>query len=58
MLCDDLEGWGGGREAQQGGDMCIITADLHCCTAETNATLSSNFPPIKQKVMFLNSRLP
>ena len=26
MLCDDLEGWdavGGGREVQEGGDMCI-----------------------------------
>lgn len=57
MLCDDLEGWDGG-EAHQGGDMCIVAADLHCCMTEANATLSSNFPPIKQKVMFLNSRLP
>ena len=26
MLCDSLEGWdgeGGGREAQEGGDICI-----------------------------------
>ena len=40
--------------------MCIIMADLHCCVAETNTTLASNFPPIKQinKAMFLNSRLP
>ena len=28
-----------GREAQEGGDVCIITAELHCCTAETNTTL-------------------
>ena len=37
MLCDDLEGWDGelgGREAQEGGDICILIADLHCCTAE------------------------
>ena len=28
MLCDDLEGWdGGGREAQEGGDICIHIAD-------------------------------
>ena len=29
MLCDDLEGWGGehGREAQEEGDICILTVD-------------------------------
>ena len=30
MLCDDLEGWGGmggGREGQEGGDICIHMAD-------------------------------
>ena len=30
-LCDSLEGWdavGGGREGQEGGDVCISTADL------------------------------
>ena len=31
-------GWEGGREAQEGGDTCILTADL-CCTAETNMAL-------------------
>ena len=37
VLCDDLEGWdGGGREAQEGGDICIHIADSLCCTAETN----------------------
>ena len=30
---------GGRREAQEGGDICIIKADLHCCTAESNTTL-------------------
>ena len=33
MLCDDLEGWDRGvhgKEAQEGGDICIYTADsLH-----------------------------
>ena len=43
------------KEAQEGGDRCIIMADLHCCMAETNATLVSNFPPIKKKRnIFLN----
>ena len=29
-LCDNLEGWesvGGGKEVQEGGDMCIPMAD-------------------------------
>ena len=29
----------GGREAQEGGDICILTADSQRCTAETNTTL-------------------
>ena len=54
MLCVDLEGWDGawgGREAQEGGDICIIMTDLHCCTAETNTTLESNFSPIKKIII-------
>ena len=43
MPCDDLEEWDGGerREAQEGGAVCVHTADSHCCesTAETNTTL-------------------
>ena len=31
-LYDDLEG----REAHKGEDVCILTADLLCCRAETN----------------------
>ena len=41
MICDDLEWWdgrGGGREAIEGGDICIYMADS-CCTAETNTIL-------------------
>ena len=29
----------GGREAQEGENICILIADLFCCTAETNTTL-------------------
>ena len=41
VLCDDLEGWdgGGGQEAQERGDICIVPAGACCCMAETNATL-------------------
>ena len=31
MLCDNLVGWdgvGGGREIQEGGDMCVPMADI------------------------------
>ena len=37
MLCGDLSwvGWGG-REVQEGGDVCIHIADSLHCTAETN----------------------
>ena len=39
------EGWnrvGGGREVQEGEDICILMADSRC-VAETN-TLSSHYP--------------
>ena len=42
MLCGDLDGWDGvegGREVQEGGDICIHIADSLHCTAETNTTL-------------------
>ena len=39
MLCDNPEqGWGHGKEAQKGGDKCIIMADSSY-RSETNATL-------------------
>ena len=34
------------REAQ---NICIFIAHSRCCTAETNRTLWSNYPPIKNK---------
>ena len=40
MLCDDLKGWDGGvgrgREAQEGGYICIHKTDSRGCIAETN----------------------
>ena len=33
-------GWGQGwREAQEGGDICILMSDSGCCTAEPTTTL-------------------
>ena len=48
MLCDGLEGWDGvgGRELQEGRDICIHIADSLHCTAETNTTLKSNYTPV------------
>ena len=42
MICDYIEGWDvgvDGREVQEEGDICILTADPHCSTVETNITL-------------------
>ena len=30
-------------EAKDGGDVCIITADLYCYMAETNTTFKKHF---------------
>ena len=40
---------GGGGEAEEEGDINIHLADLRFCAAETNATLWSNYTPIKDK---------
>ena len=37
-LSDDLDA-GGGREAQERGGKCILTADWWCRAAEANKTL-------------------
>ena len=39
MLCGGLERWDGAGEVQEGGDICIYTADSLCYKAETKATL-------------------
>lgn len=43
-----MEGGGSEQEAGEGGDVCIYTADSCCCTTETNATLQSNYSPVKK----------
>lgn len=30
-----------GKEVQEGGDMCVCSADSFCCTVETNTTLKA-----------------
>ena len=35
---------GSGKEVQEEGDICILMADSRQCMAETNTTLSSNYP--------------
>ena len=32
----------GGREVQEGGDICILMADSYWCMAETSTILESN----------------
>ena len=39
MLCEDLDGRDAGKEVKEEGNICIHTADLPHCTAETNTTL-------------------
>ena len=43
-------GGGGGREFQEGGDICKPTADSCLYVAETNTTLLSNYHTIKNKL--------
>ena len=53
VLCDNLEGWegeGGGRGVQEGGDLCIPSADSCCCMARTITILLSNYPLIKKNI--------
>lgn len=32
----------------EGGDTCILMADSHCCTVETNTALKGNYIPINK----------
>ena len=54
MLRDNPRGWngvGGGREVQEGRDVCISMADSCGCMAETNTTLYSNYPQSKTNTL-------
>ena len=43
-------GWGlGGREAQEGEDICIHTANSHCCIADTSTTFEAIGFKLKKK---------
>ena len=46
-----------GRKVWEGGDKCTFIADSRCCIAETNRTLSSSYPPIKNKIQTSDSLL-
>ena len=40
VLCDDLVMWDRGVEGvQEGGDICMLMTDSHCCMAENSTTL-------------------
>ena len=44
-----------GREAKRGGHICTVVADSHYRAAESNTTLNSDYPPIKNlKKIVLN----
>ena len=42
VLCDDL----GGRDMQEGEEICLYIADSLHCTEDINSTLQSNYIPI------------
>ena len=50
MLCEDLDGVGGRRKAQERGDIWVFMADSCCCRTETNTTQQSNYPPMKSRL--------
>ena len=46
-LCDNLEGWdgeGGGREVQEGGELCIPMADSEKAMAPHSSILAWRIP--------------
>ena len=40
-----------GREASEGGNICMHMADSCGCTAETNTTLQSNYLPVLKDIL-------
>ena len=50
VFCDDLDGWDGVGEAQEGGDLCMRMADSLPCIAETNTTFKAIILKKKKKL--------
>ena len=53
MLCNGLTGWDGdegdgGREAPQGGDICMHVASSLCCTTETPQSVKQLYSYFKK----------
>ena len=60
VLCDNLEGWDGeegGREDQEGGDVCTPNTDSCCCTAKI-ITVKSLYSNNHKKETLVNFLLP
>ena len=58
MLCDNLEGeMGGEMEVPEGRAICILEADLLCCTAETNTTFKAIILQLKINIKRLQMNL-
>ena len=53
MLCNDLKGFdgGGGREAQQGGDVCVPIADLCFCKQKPTQHCKAIILQFKKKML-------
>lgn len=48
MLYDNLQerdGLGSEKDVQEGGDVCTLMADSHCCKTETKTTRQSDYTP-------------
>ena len=56
MPCDSLEGWEAGGSFKREGTYVYLRL-IHCwCMKETNTTLQSNYPPIKNKFKTNNKK--
>ena len=61
-LCNDPDRWhravGGGKEAREGGSICIHVADSHLWTAETNTHCKGITLQLKKKYVSESQSLP
>lgn len=44
-------GWRKGREAQEGGDTCMVMANPCCCVARGHHNIVEQFSPIKKQIL-------